>query len=132
MSTGEFMDVPSPPPFADPSSIGSKILNGVNFASAAGGILDESGRHYVLNTLVSIILNFVFLTFHQEINRALIIYKNALTIEPRHSFQTNFYFIFCLLCEGIIYFSHYIMQGDRYSLSQQVFNFNDTLSKYKT
>ncbi|XP_057432120.1 GDSL esterase/lipase At1g71250-like [Lotus japonicus] len=65
---GEFLGVPSPPPFADPSSVGSRILNGVNFASASGGILDESGQHY----------------------------------------------------------------GDRYSLSQQVMNFNNTLNKYKT
>ncbi|XP_057440555.1 GDSL esterase/lipase At1g71250-like [Lotus japonicus] len=43
---GEFLDVPSPPPFASISSVGSGILNGVNFASSSGGILDESGRHY--------------------------------------------------------------------------------------
>jgi len=45
--TGEFLGIPSPPPFADPSTNGSRILNGVNYASAAGGILDESGRNYV-------------------------------------------------------------------------------------
>ncbi|XP_057431867.1 GDSL esterase/lipase At1g71250-like [Lotus japonicus] len=64
---GQLLDVSPPPPFADPSSVGSKILNGVNFASASGGILDESGRHY----------------------------------------------------------------GDRYSLNQQVMNFNSTLNKYR-
>lgn len=41
------LGVPSPPPFADPSTIGSRIVNGVNYASASGGILDESGRLYV-------------------------------------------------------------------------------------
>jgi len=40
--------VPSPPPYADPSTTGARILNGVNYASAAAGILDESGRNYVL------------------------------------------------------------------------------------
>lgn len=54
------LGVPSPPPFLDPSSVGSKILNGVNYASASSGILDDSGRHYVLYILVSIILNFLF------------------------------------------------------------------------
>ncbi|KAJ1391172.1 SGNH hydrolase superfamily [Sesbania bispinosa] len=43
---GDMVGVPSPPPFANPSSTGSKILNGVNYASASGGILDESGQHY--------------------------------------------------------------------------------------
>ncbi|KAK7341053.1 hypothetical protein VNO80_23977 [Phaseolus coccineus] len=43
---GEFLGISSPPPFADPSTNGSRILNGVNYASAAGGILDESGRNY--------------------------------------------------------------------------------------
>ncbi|CAJ1978267.1 unnamed protein product [Sphenostylis stenocarpa] len=40
------LGVPSPPPFADPSTVGSRIVNGVNYASAAAGILDESGRNY--------------------------------------------------------------------------------------
>ncbi|CAL5191631.1 unnamed protein product [Lathyrus oleraceus] len=43
---GNMMGVPSPPPFLDPSTTGSRILNGVNYASASGGILEESGRHY--------------------------------------------------------------------------------------
>ncbi|WVZ02268.1 hypothetical protein V8G54_023074 [Vigna mungo] len=43
---GEMLGVPSPPPFADPSTTGSRILNGVNYASGASGILDESGRNY--------------------------------------------------------------------------------------
>ncbi|QCD89030.1 zeta-carotene desaturase [Vigna unguiculata] len=43
---GEMLGVSSPPPFADPSTTGSRILNGVNYASAASGILDESGRNY--------------------------------------------------------------------------------------
>ncbi|KAE9593507.1 hypothetical protein Lal_00029044 [Lupinus albus] len=43
---GEMLGVPSPPPFADPATVGARILNGVNYASATSGILDESGRHY--------------------------------------------------------------------------------------
>ncbi|XP_077231840.1 GDSL esterase/lipase At1g71250-like [Tasmannia lanceolata] len=42
----EMLGLPYPPAFADPSSNGTKILGGVNYASAAGGILDETGQHY--------------------------------------------------------------------------------------
>ncbi|KAI4331978.1 hypothetical protein L6164_016921 [Bauhinia variegata] len=42
----DMLSVPSPPAFANPSTTGTNILNGVNYGSAAGGILDESGRHY--------------------------------------------------------------------------------------
>ncbi|KAI8526500.1 hypothetical protein RHMOL_Rhmol12G0001600 [Rhododendron molle] len=65
---GEKLGTPSPPPFADPATTGARILGGVNYASAAAGILDETGRHY----------------------------------------------------------------GDRYSLSQQVINFETTLSQLRT
>ncbi|KAF6143928.1 hypothetical protein GIB67_001722 [Kingdonia uniflora] len=34
------------PAYADPSTVGPRILNGVNYASAAAGILDETGQHY--------------------------------------------------------------------------------------
>jgi hypothetical protein len=57
---GDMLGVPSPPPFLDSSTTGQNMLNGVNFASASGGILDDSGRHYVLYTLISIILKFLF------------------------------------------------------------------------
>lgn len=52
------LGVPSPPPFLDPSTTGSKILNGVNYASASGGILDESGRHYVLTHMSQLLITF--------------------------------------------------------------------------
>ncbi|KAG9137376.1 hypothetical protein Leryth_017708 [Lithospermum erythrorhizon] len=42
----KLLGVPSPPPFANPATSGSRILGGVNYASAAGGILDESGQHF--------------------------------------------------------------------------------------
>ncbi|KAK0577092.1 hypothetical protein LWI29_027721 [Acer saccharum] len=42
------MGVAYPPPFADPNTVGTRLLGGVNYASAAAGILDESGRHYAL------------------------------------------------------------------------------------
>ncbi|KAJ0527177.1 putative triacylglycerol lipase [Helianthus annuus] len=65
---GDWLGIAAPPPFADPSTTGDKIMGGVNYASAAGGILDETGQHY----------------------------------------------------------------GDRYSLSQQVVNFETTLSQLRT
>ncbi|XP_030461700.2 GDSL esterase/lipase At1g71250 isoform X1 [Syzygium oleosum] len=43
---GDMLGLPSPPAYADPSTTGAKIVGGVNYASAAGGILDETGRHY--------------------------------------------------------------------------------------
>ncbi|XP_060175436.1 GDSL esterase/lipase At1g71250 isoform X2 [Lycium barbarum] len=44
---GELLGMSSPPPFADPSTRGGRILGGVNYASAAAGILDETGQHYM-------------------------------------------------------------------------------------
>uniref|UniRef100_A0A5B7C419 GDSL esterase/lipase n=1 Tax=Davidia involucrata TaxID=16924 RepID=A0A5B7C419_DAVIN len=43
---GEMLGVPSPPAYADPNTVGARILGGVNYASAAAGILDETGQHY--------------------------------------------------------------------------------------
>ncbi|KFK41547.1 hypothetical protein AALP_AA2G143400 [Arabis alpina] len=40
------LGISSPPPFADPTTTGARILGGVNYASAAAGILDESGQNY--------------------------------------------------------------------------------------
>ncbi|CAH2066729.1 unnamed protein product [Thlaspi arvense] len=42
----QLLGISSPPPFADPTTTGNRILGGVNYASAAAGILDESGQHY--------------------------------------------------------------------------------------
>ncbi|KAM3380916.1 GDSL esterase/lipase [Capsicum galapagoense] len=44
---GELLGLAAPPPFADPNTRASRILGGVNYASAAAGILDESGQHYM-------------------------------------------------------------------------------------
>ncbi|XP_057957367.1 GDSL esterase/lipase At1g71250 [Malania oleifera] len=43
---GEKLGVGSAPAFADPNTGGARVLGGVNYASAAAGILDETGRHY--------------------------------------------------------------------------------------
>ncbi|KDP31296.1 hypothetical protein JCGZ_11672 [Jatropha curcas] len=43
---GEKLGVPYPSAFADPNTAGVRILGGVNYASAAAGILDETGQHY--------------------------------------------------------------------------------------
>ncbi|CAA0837710.1 GDSL esterase/lipase [Striga hermonthica] len=43
---GAWLGIAAPPPFADPSTRGTRILGGVNYASAAAGILDETGQHY--------------------------------------------------------------------------------------
>lgn len=45
---GEKLGLPYPPPYADQFTSGSRLLGGVNYASAGGGILDETGRHFVI------------------------------------------------------------------------------------
>ncbi|KFK41546.1 hypothetical protein AALP_AA2G143300 [Arabis alpina] len=47
----QLLGISSPPPFADPTTKGNRILGGVNYASAAAGILDESGQNYTLYSL---------------------------------------------------------------------------------
>lgn len=42
------MGLPLLPAYADPLATGHNILKGVCFASAAAGILDESGRNLVM------------------------------------------------------------------------------------
>ncbi|OVA01067.1 Lipase [Macleaya cordata] len=42
----EKLGIPYVPSYADPSTRGARILGGVNYASAAAGILDETGQHY--------------------------------------------------------------------------------------
>ncbi|XP_038876998.1 GDSL esterase/lipase At1g71250 [Benincasa hispida] len=42
----DMLGIPNAPEFANPDTSGDRIYNGVNYASAAAGILDETGRHY--------------------------------------------------------------------------------------
>lgn len=42
------MGLPYPLAFADPNTNGARLLGGVDYASAAAGILDETGQHYVI------------------------------------------------------------------------------------
>ncbi|XP_023519631.1 GDSL esterase/lipase At1g71250-like [Cucurbita pepo subsp. pepo] len=42
----DMFGIPNAPEFANPNTTGVGILHGVNYASAAAGILDETGRHY--------------------------------------------------------------------------------------
>ncbi|XP_062076138.1 GDSL esterase/lipase At1g71250 [Humulus lupulus] len=42
---GALLGLPYVPAFANPTTVGSRILGGVNYASAAGGILDETGQN---------------------------------------------------------------------------------------
>ena len=44
---GELLGLPYLPTFADSSTTGGNVLRGVNYASAAAGILDETGRNLV-------------------------------------------------------------------------------------
>ncbi|XP_077217474.1 GDSL-motif lipase 7 [Tasmannia lanceolata] len=42
----KLLGLPLVPPYLSPTSKGAKILQGLNYASAAAGIIDETGRHY--------------------------------------------------------------------------------------
>ncbi|KAI8535613.1 hypothetical protein RHMOL_Rhmol10G0187700 [Rhododendron molle] len=42
---GDLIGIPNLPAFANPSATGRNILRGVNYASAAAGILDETGQN---------------------------------------------------------------------------------------
>lgn len=44
---GDLIGIPNLPAFANPSATGKNILRGVNYASAAAGILDETGQNLV-------------------------------------------------------------------------------------
>ena len=45
--TVQKMGLPYPPSYLNPRSQGPVILQGLNYASAAGGILDSTGYNYV-------------------------------------------------------------------------------------
>ncbi|XP_059624504.1 GDSL esterase/lipase At1g29670-like isoform X3 [Cornus florida] len=48
---GDLLELSYVPAFANPSATGRNILRGVNYASAAAGILDETGQHLYLYNL---------------------------------------------------------------------------------
>nr|CAD1824620.1 unnamed protein product [Ananas comosus var. bracteatus] len=43
--SGDLLGLPYLPPYTSPGLNGTRLLGGVNYASAAGGILDETGRY---------------------------------------------------------------------------------------
>ncbi|GLJ54165.1 hypothetical protein SUGI_1160760 [Cryptomeria japonica] len=43
---GQFLGLPFVPAYLAPSTKGKKVMEGVNYASAAAGILDDTGRNY--------------------------------------------------------------------------------------
>lgn len=45
---GDLLEIPALPAYTNPSATGKIILRGVNYASAAGGILEETGQNLVL------------------------------------------------------------------------------------
>lgn len=47
MHAGQFLGLPFVPAYLAPTTKGKKVMDGVNYASAAGGILDDTGRNYV-------------------------------------------------------------------------------------
>ncbi|GMN56485.1 hypothetical protein TIFTF001_025590 [Ficus carica] len=43
---GALLGLPYVPAYKDPNTAGSRVTGGVNYASAGGGILDETGQHF--------------------------------------------------------------------------------------
>ncbi|VFR03548.1 unnamed protein product [Cuscuta campestris] len=43
---GDLLEIPVVPAYADPSATGKNVLKGINYASAAAGILNETGRTF--------------------------------------------------------------------------------------
>lgn len=57
------MGLPYPLAFADPNTNGARLLGGVNYASAAAGILDETGQHYVIIIVLLLLLSHLITLF---------------------------------------------------------------------
>lgn len=57
----KYLGLPFPPPYLSVRSGAAMIMGGVNYGSAAAGILDETGKHYVtrLSALLLLVLNYV-------------------------------------------------------------------------
>ena len=89
------LGLPFLPAFTSTNTTGTNILNGVNYASAGAGILDESGRHLVMPS------NLAILQFLQTV---------SLTLTQLYN----------------------MTQGDRFTLTQQVQNFQTTLNQLKS
>ncbi|CAA7018127.1 unnamed protein product [Microthlaspi erraticum] len=48
-----YLGLPLAPPYLSPLSVGQNVLRGLNYASAAAGILDETGQHYGARTTLN-------------------------------------------------------------------------------
>ncbi|PIN15790.1 Triacylglycerol lipase [Handroanthus impetiginosus] len=86
---GELLEIPVLPAYTSPFALGKNILRGVNYASAAGGILEETGQNLVLT-------NSLFILFYA------------------HSFHVGDKCV-----------------GERFSLLEQVQNFESTLNELR-
>ncbi|XP_019084193.1 PREDICTED: GDSL esterase/lipase 7-like [Camelina sativa] len=104
-----YLGLPLVPPYLSPLSIGQNSLRGVNYASAAAGILDETGQHYGART-----------TFNGQISQ----FEITIELHLRRFFQ-NPADLRKYLAKSIIginigsndYINNYLMP-ERYSTSQ--------------
>lgn len=60
LNAGELLGLPDIPAFMETIDGGVDVLRGVNYASAAGGILEETGRHLVRIHFNYFIIYFLF------------------------------------------------------------------------
>lgn len=59
-SVGDLLEIPVLPAYTSPFAAGRNILRGVNYASAAGGILEVTGQNLVLITFSGYIYSQIY------------------------------------------------------------------------
>lgn len=74
-STGDLLGLPYLPAHANPNLNFSKLLAGVNYASAAGGILDVTGTFLVINSTNNAKSKHIISLPHKKLTNSLL-FKN--------------------------------------------------------
>ncbi|KAB2031192.1 hypothetical protein ES319_D05G288000v1 [Gossypium barbadense] len=119
---GEMLKLPCLiPPFSDPSTKGSKVVHGVNFASGASGILDDTG--FLAGQVISLnqqIRNFETVTLPEV--------KNQLGVNRRENRKATKKYMFIMGTGGNDYLFNYFARKGEYNVSLETFTANLTTS----
>ncbi|XP_020519608.1 GDSL esterase/lipase At1g71250 [Amborella trichopoda] len=110
LRTAEFVGLPYPPPYTDPATVGPKILQGLNYASAAAGILDQTGQHYIAR----IPMNKQIENFRESIGNMLAIVNQNTTTLSAHLAKS----VFIIAIGSNDYMNNYLLP-ELYSSSAQ-------------
>ncbi|KAA3453548.1 GDSL esterase/lipase [Gossypium australe] len=119
---GEMLKLPCLiPPFSDPSTKGSKVVHGVNFASGASGILDDTG--FLAGQVISLnqqIRNFETVTLPQM--------QKQLRVKRRETRKAMKKYMFIVGTGGNDYLFNYFARKGEYNASLETFTANLTTS----